>query len=139
MALVHDFVVVNEKFTIEEVSGYTNTVKIPDALIQSFADSFNWVITYWNNKYEKAGLNYYGYTIIKGLDIEKLKVIVECWLKLFENATDSFYIKGNYLYNEDDYERIELSKQEVLTTLENLQEICIQAIEENKLLLHMGI
>lgn len=139
MALEHEFTAINEGFNIDEVREHTRMVKIPDAIIQYFADTFKWIETRWNDNQEKVGLNYYGYTTIRGAGIKKLKKIVDSWLQLFENAPDRFFIRGNYLYDEDEYERIELSRRDVLMWLESLQETCVRAIDERKILLHIGI
>lgn len=140
MALEHEFVAIDEIDDIDNVRDYTaHMVKVPDAVIQYVADTFRWVKTYWTNEQEKWGLDYYGYTIIKGTNINKFKNIIDNWLQIFECAPESFYITGDYLLDENKYEKIELSKQEVLSWLSSLQKECIKAIEQEKLLLHLGI
>lgn len=139
MALVHEFVAINKKASAFDSYSKADAVKIPDELLLCLVDSFTWVDTCWNGTYKKEGLNYYGYSIIDGGSLTKFRDIVKSWLCLFGNAPDQFTIRGNYLYDEDEYEQIELRKREVLALLNDLKDACDKAIAENKPLLHIGV
>lgn len=139
MALEHEFAIIEEKRDIDEVRESKEMVKVPDFIIQYVTDTFRWVDTFWNDGQKKCGLDYYGNTIIKGSNIEKFEKIIDSWLKLFGNAPDRFYIEGNYLLDENRYEKIELDKKKVLLWLRDLQKMCNRAIQEKKMLLHIGI
>jgi len=110
MALVHEFILVEDDFDIKEVDSTLNAIPISDQIIKYISDTLNWVTMYWNNKKDKNGLNYYGYTVIREREIEQFKKLIICWIELFEIAPDEFCLKGDYSYDEDDYEKIILRK-----------------------------
>lgn len=139
MALIHDFYVVDEKFNMDNINSYRDKIEISDSIIQYINDSLKWVTMSWNNKKNKEGINYYGSTVIKKQDVKSFKNIIKCWNNLFLNAPNKFYIKGNFLYEEDKYEKIFLDKTVVIKQFELLQEACEFALIHDKVILHIGI
>lgn len=117
----------------------SNQISISDALILYMGDSFNWVSSLWNGKDEKRGLNYYGETIIKDENLIKLKEIIFCWIQLFELSTEKLILTGNYLLEENKYEKNCFNKRDVLLQLKSLYFLCEKAIEKNGYIMHNGI
>lgn len=136
LSLIHEFIIIdqNGKFDLD-----TDKISISDELILYMRDSFNWINSLWNGKEIKKGLNYYGETVIKDKNIDKLKDVIHGWIKLFEVSTDEFILTGNYLLEENRYEQILFNKKEVLIQLKSLHYLCEKAIEQNKDILHCGI
>jgi len=90
-------------------------------------------------KKEGKGLDYYGYTVIKCENIDKLNQIINSWIVLFEVAPDDFSLTGNYMPEEERYEKNLFNKQNVLSQLKALSDICKEAVKKNKYILHNGI
>lgn len=80
-----------------------------------------------------------GHTIIKGEAVKKLRKVIEAWICLFENSTSRIILTGDYIIDEDRYERIEFDKEECLTQLMALKKLCEKAEKEKKAVLHEGI
>ena len=137
LSLIHEFRIVNQERNTFDSN--FEPVSISDTLILYMRDSLNWINFSWNGKEKKNGLNYYGETIIKENSIDKLRDVVHAWIKLFELATDEFILTGNYLLDENKYEKISVNKKEVLLQLKSLYFLCEKAIEQNKDILHSGI
>lgn len=137
MSLIHEFILTNQNENIFD--SYMEKTFISDALILYMGDSFNWINSLWNGKEEKKGLNYYGETIIREKDIDKLRNVIQAWINLFELSTDEFILTGNYLLEENKYEKSLFNKKDVLLQLKSLHFLCEKAIEQNKDILHSGI
>ena len=137
MSLKHDFRIVDTCYG-EEFSN-TDIISICDDLIQYMKDSLFWIKTLWNGKKETQGLNYYGYTIITGENIAKLRNVINAWICLFENSEEYIMLTENYLVDEDKYEKIMLNKVEILAQLEAFKKMCEKAEREEKHILHEGI
>lgn len=139
MALVHDFVIVDNFLKPQILNGNSQEVEVSDYLIQYISDSLKWLKTKWNNNQDKDGLNYYGESLIDSKNILIFKKISRGWISVFQNSPKNFTIKGNYLYEEDEYEEIEVKREELLNQLQNLVYICDCALENNLYILHKGI
>lgn len=137
MSLIHEFILTNQNENTFD--SYMEKTFISDALILYMGDSFNWINSLWNGKEEKKGLNYYGETIIREKDIDKLRNVIQAWINLFELSTDEFILTGNYLLEENKYEKSLFNKKDVLLQLKSLHFLCEKAIEQNKDILHSGI
>lgn len=137
MSLIHEFILTNQNENTFD--SYMEKTFISDALILYMGDSFNWINSLWNGKEEKKGLNYYGETIIREKDIDKLRNVIQAWINLFELSTDEFILTGNYLLEENKYEKSLFNKKDVLLQLKSLYFLCEKAIEQNKDILHSGI
>lgn len=139
MSLSHEFAVIRKNTNENFIDASMNPVSIPDAIVLYMNDSFQWVDTWWNGNKEGKGLSYYGYTIIKSENVGKLNQIISTWIALFEIAPDDFFLTGNYLPEEDKYEKSLFNKQNVLLQLKDLSAICVEAIKQKKCILHNGI
>lgn len=137
MSLIHEFLLTNQNENTFD--SYTEKTSISDALILYMEDSFDWINSLWNGKEEKKGLNYHGETIIRKKDVGKLRNVIQAWINLFELSTDEFILTGNYLLEENKYEKALFNKKEVLLQLKSLHFLCVKAIEQNKDILHSGI
>lgn len=137
MSLTHEFTIIKQHGN--SFDSDTEKISISDALILYMGDSFNWINFLWNGKEEKKGLNYYGESIIKEKNVDKLRNVIHAWIKLFELSTDDFILTGNYLLEENKYEKTSFNKKEVLLQLKLLCFLCQKAIEQNKDIVHSGI
>lgn len=137
MSLIHEFILTNQNENTFD--SYMEKTFVSDALILYMGDSFNWIKSLWNGKEEKKGLNYYGETIIKEKDVGQLRNVIQAWINLFELSTDEFILTGNYLLEENKYEKVLFNKKDVLLQLKLLHFLCEKAIEQNKDILHSGI
>ena len=133
MALVH-------KFSISyQNSDSKYTVNLPDDLLQYLGDSLQWINTKWNGREVRAGIPYYGFSIIEGGEIEKLLEIIERWKRLFELAPNSFYITGEFMPEESRYQKILVDKGEAIQIFNLWIELCKHAIEKELEILYEGI
>lgn len=137
MSLVHEFILTNQNGNIFSLD--IEKISISDDLILYMRDSLNWIDSMWNGKDEKKGLNYYGETIIKEQNVDKLRNVIQAWINLFELSTEDFILTGNYLLEENKYEKVPFNKKDVLLQLKSLYLLCEKAIEQNKDILHSGI
>jgi hypothetical protein len=139
VSLRHEFAIIEKGIKENLIDTVINPVFISDEIILYLNDSVQWIDTYWNGIKENKGLNYYGYTIIECENINKLNRIIVSWISLFETAPDEFFLTGNYMLDEAKYEKNLFNKQDVLSQLNALNDICIEAIKINKCILHNGI
>lgn len=139
MSLRHEFAVIEKDSKESFIDANMNPVSIPDAMVLYMNDSFQWVDTCWNGKNEGKGLSYYGYTVIKCDNIDKFNQVISSWIALFEVAPDDFSLTGNYMPEEERYEKNLFNKQNVLLQLKALSDICKEAVKKNKYILHNGI
>ena len=58
---------------------------------------------------------------------------------LFDAALEQFILKGDYLIEENEYERDLYSKSELLQQLQSLRDMCIDAMNHDMDILHEGI
>lgn len=114
-------------------------VCVPDYFMQYIWDSLQWICSVWNGETQKEGLSYYGFSIIEGQEIKKLMCIIGQWKELLQLATDQFYLTGNFLIDEDKYEKIQLDKHDVIEVLSLWEYLCKSAIEKKAKILHNGI
>lgn len=137
MSLVHEFILTNQNGNIFSLN--VEKISISDDLILYMGDSLNWIDSMWNGRDEKKGLNYYGETIIREQNVDKLRNVIQAWINLFELSTEEFILTGNYLLEENKYEKVPFNKKDVLLQLKSLYFLCEKAIEQNKDILHSGI
>lgn len=140
MSLTHEFAVIEKGSNINCIDKSMDMVVVSDKVILYIKDSLDWIDTYWNGKTKRnKGLNYYGYTKIRGQDIEKLKNILDAWIMLFDAALEQFILKGDYLIEENEYERDLYLKSELLQQLQSLRDMCIEAMNHDMDILHEGM
>lgn len=138
MALSHDFSIIEKKYD-NGSDDILAIVSISDVLIQYMKDSLCWIDAKWNGIKVNKGLNYYGYTLIDNQDIYKFKNIINSWLMLFESAPEKFVLTGNYIIDENKYEKNILVKEDVILQLKSLRNLCDRALCEGNNILHDGI
>ena len=58
---------------------------------------------------------------------------------MFENSTSTIILTGDFIVDEDKYERIEVGKEVCLAQLMALEKLCVEAEKGKKAVLHEGI
>jgi hypothetical protein len=140
MALIHEFTIIEKQSSINFIENGMDKIDVSDSLILYMGDSLRWIETCcYNMQTTEKGLDYYGYTIIKDENIIKFKSIVTCWRNLFEEAPLEFILTGNFLPDENTYEKNLYNKQEVIHQLNALEIMCNEAQAKNGYILHNGI
>jgi hypothetical protein len=133
--LIHDFVVVTyeENSTYDDIE-FTDAVTVDDSTILYAADTMHWFEAGWNSINNKQiGLNYHGYTLFYDKEIAKFKSILESWVSIFENAPEEFK-----LIKAMDPDEL-FKKATVLKELKDVIQLCDEALNEKKVLVHRGI
>ena len=139
MGLYHEFGTVElDSYNIYD-SDDTDFVKIPDFLIQYMGDSLQWILSSWNDEEIKKGISYYGFSIVQGSEIVKLRDIIDSWMNLFQCAPSEFYLTGNYLIDEREYDKILVDKEMIIEILNQWKAKCELAIQNEWELVHKGI
>ena len=139
MGLYHEFGTVElDSYNIYD-SDDTDFVKIPDFLIQYMGDSLQWILSSWNDEEIKKGISYYGFSIVQGSEIVKLRDIIDSWMNLFQRAPSEFYLTGNYLIDEREYDKILVDKEMIIEILNQWKVKCELAIQNEWGLVHKGI
>lgn len=139
MGLYHEFGAVDlGSYNIYDFDD-TDFVKIPDFLVRYMSDSFQWILSSWNGEEMKKGISYYGFSIVQGAEIVKLRDIIDSWMNLFQNAPSEFYLTGGYLIDAYEYEKILVNKKTILAILNQWKAKCELAIQNKWELLHKGI
>lgn len=140
MALSHQFAVVaknNKSCIISSEMEYTS---LSDNIFIYIKDSLDWIHSNWCGNKISEGLAYSGFSYIENVsDIKHLEKIIIYWKKLFELAPDEFYITGEYLLNDNKYEKVLVKKSDVIMELSNLINICQKAMKIQGKILHNGI
>jgi len=139
LALKHEFLITDKEYALGEDFLEEESVEISDYLLLYINDTLKWIVTCWNNSKVKPGLNYYGYSIIKGEALHNFTKIIDVWKMIFLNAPTVFSLTGNYLLEENQYEEIFVDATKLINELNGLYQLCIKALNENKQVLHKGI
>ena len=139
MGLNHRFAVIKLDACETSISEDMDFIEIPDFLMQYMGDSFQWIMSSWNGEDVNKGFSYYGFSIVQGAEIVKLKKIVELWMNLFESAPSKFYLTGNYLLDEHRHEKMLVDRNSIVGTLNQWCAKCELAIQNRYGLLHNGI
>ena len=109
MALKHEFLIIDKEYALGEDFQEEESVEISDYLLLYINDTLKWIVTCWNNSKVKPGLNYYGYSIIKGEALHNFTKIIDAWKMIFLNAPTVFSLTGNYLLEENQYKKYTLT------------------------------
>lgn len=139
MALVHEFVIISKGNIPRVISDDMNSVVISDIIIRYINDSLQWIYSIWNDGKRKKGISYYGYSIIEGEEINKLKNLVMQWENLFSLSPSEICLTGDFLLDKNQYEKNKIRKECIIAELHSLVEICEEAIKEDANILHNGI
>ena len=114
--------------------------EIYDDIIRWFIDFFNWVEMYNPSKRELTnGFCYWGTTIIKKQNVNKLEKIIKSLIDLFENAPLKIELFGDYCINDENYIRIKIDKEKMIGTLIKFNKLVGRVINNGGYLLHFGI
>lgn len=121
----------NVKFGI---CGEKRFIRIDETLYAYIFDSLKWVNSYQNRTIRKKGINLAGSTYFDGKGKQKLKKIIEAWLKIFSCSPESFILTGNYNLADNIYQESSFSKERVLSQLKELINKTDEAILKDTLL-----
>lgn len=138
MALVHEFAILDNSKEYF-ISSKTEKVEVPDELLKYINDSLEWIYSTWNGDKYNKGLSYYGFSIIEVNEVEKLIKIIRAWKELFECAPCDFLLHGDYLLDEENYEKNKFKKDEVIDLFDSLMILCQKAKKQNFKIIHNGI
>lgn len=129
--LIHCFKILGEK----------DEIYIEDNIILYICGTLKWIDTYNDEKLLQLnkGINYYGITYFDVKGIIHLKKILLGWKKLFQKAPSYFRLTGLFSFNINKRERIPYLKQELLSQLNSLINLCEIAIKQEKIIYHGGI
>ena len=117
-----------------------NYFEIHDDIIRYFINIFNWVEMYNPAKKELTnGFCYYGETIIKKGNIDKLDKIINVLIDLFNNAPLEIILTGNYCINDECYEKINMDKNKIMDKLIKFKKLIEKVINNGGYILHCGI
>jgi len=149
MSLNHDFFRVpkveieKEKPNIKTFKANYHNVSVNDDIILYILDSLKWIPTYNPFKREASiGINYSGVTLIENNGLKKLYDIITGWILLFNNAPDTFDLKGNYIIQDNNtghYEIINYDKNIMINNLTSFKEFILKTMDENEIIVHFGI
>ena len=139
MALVHDFGIVPNDYSESFLNAEAEKVSIPDDILYYIGDSLKWVRTIWNGKYESDSINYYGFSYIEGNNLRLLLEVVTAWRKLFSLSPDIITIRTGYLIDAKRYEYHSFQKEDILCLFDGWRKLCLQAINDNNKIMHIGI
>ena len=138
--LQHEFLI---KTTQNNLDCEEDIAIVDDDLMLYIINSFNHIVTTWNNdKNKRKGLNYYGYTWI--IDKVEFQKTILNWKEFFTNSSNKIVIKQNlHLLNKinlkTNRKNFVLDKNRVIFQLEKLLELINIAISKNLYFLHLGI
>lgn len=143
MSLSHKFILKENSSDLKKVLNDLHNsniyVNVTDEIVLYILDSFEWLKLNWNGERESYGLNYYGYSIFNECSITKMIEILKAWVMLFEQATNQFSLRGDYLLDEEKFAKNTFNKDAVLNNLKELLDLFTLAYEDNKIIVHDGI
>lgn len=116
-----------------------DSITIPNIIIEYIGDSLKWIHTVWNGEKVQEGISYYGYSFIEGDEIDRFKNIIKQWKNLFFLAPNEFILTGNYLPDEEQYEKSLVSKNELMEVFDSCVNMCEKALAGGNKILHNGI
>jgi len=117
-----------------------NYFEIYDDTLRWFIDIFNWGEMYNPAKKELTnGFCYYGKTIIKKHNMDKLDKIINALIDLFQNAPLEIILTGNYCINDECYEKVKIDKNKIMDKLIKFKKLIEKVINNGGYLLHCGI
>lgn len=139
MGLIHQFAIISKDSKESIISSDMDSITIPNIIIEYIGDSLKWIHTVWNGEKIQEGISYYGYSFIEGDEIERFKNIMKQWKNLFFLAPNEFILTGNYLLDEEQYEKSLVRKNEIMEVFDSCINMCEKAITEGNKILHNGI
>ncbi|MDQ0878260.1 hypothetical protein QFZ77_006919 [Paenibacillus sp. V4I3] len=155
MSLTHKFFLISSDFELNDRHEWYSTnrytweekVELSDDIIQYMMDFLNWMPSYNPETKESGnGLNYYGLTVIQKLGAEKLIRVLDKWLKLIDEAPDTFSLRGDTIWKEEEngegyweQTRNRMKRERMKIELEQLIGLAVNASNNNKLIIHFGI
>jgi hypothetical protein len=149
--LNHNFLIIDSgSFSMNNYQEYIDSdhVELHDEILLYFRDTLSWISAFNPSLKEKCdGLCWYGVTIITVEGIDKAKSIINGWVRILSEGPDILKLKGEFYWivgespETGDYNKLSISKSEIVSKLEKLDLYCDNVRESNgaKCLLHLGI
>ena len=117
-----------------------NYLEVHDDIIRWFYDIFSWIDMYNPSKKETTnGFCYWGKTIIKKHNINKLDEIIDLLIILFKNAPIEIVLTGAFCINDKKYDKIEIARNKMLDILIKFNKLIEKVIDNGGYILHCGI
>lgn len=155
MSLTHEFFLVGSDFDWSKryewyrVNRYTWAEKseVADEVVQYMMDFLDWLPSFNpETKVFCKGLNYYGVTVINKSGAEKLIKILDKWLMLIEEAPDTFSLRGDTVWKEEENEegywqqtRNWINRKDIQSEIAVLADLAMKASNRNQWIIHFGI
>jgi hypothetical protein len=122
-------------------------IRVPDDLLEHMLDTLAWVPTehpfeelgLWKMPWQGHGLDYSRHTAIRKRGAPVFRSICEAWAALFSQAPRSFELRGGWLPDEGQYERLEFHREEIVPLLQKLVRHAERASTGEFFVLHVGI
>lgn len=124
-----------------KILGEKDEIYIEDNIILYIFETLEWINT-CNDEgllQTNKGINYHGITYFDVKGTIHLKEILLGWRNLFEKAPLFFKLRGSFCFDTNKREKISYLKQELLSQLNSLINLCETAIKQNKIICHGGI
>lgn len=129
--------------TIIENCNILGIVNLDDDIFSYFKETFLWVIGINNNTPISLAENRWGVTVLDTQCQLIFSEVVAGFIKIFSVAPESILIFGDFIFNDDmtdgDYEKIYISKQDIVNTLNILKSFIDKLSAEGYYLIHLGI
>lgn len=133
---------INDFFNVHSLNLY-NCVSINDHIILYILDTLNFVKFKWPSGEVKNELAYYGYSIIEGDEIKKIREIFKGWKIIFNEGNSIITLTGLYTVlgenTEGEYEEIKIEKRKIIKCFDDLINICDIAYKNSYSILHLGV
>ncbi|AZS15425.1 hypothetical protein [Paenibacillus lutimineralis] len=153
--LTHEFFLVINEFEFKDRYEWYSTDRhiwenkavLSDDIILYMMDFLNWVPSFNPETKESGnGLNYYGITVIHNVGADKLISVLDKWLNLFDEAPDTFSLRGDTIWKEEDngegyWEQTinRMNRERMQSELNQLIGLAVKATNNNQLIIHFGI
>lgn len=137
--LAHQFAIIPMNSDKSIIMPNMDFISIDDTIINYIGDSLKWIYSTWNGQEVKSGLSYYGFSIIQNDELLKFLNIIKQWRNLFYHSPEEFYLTGDYLPENAQYEKILIKKVDLINKLDALILLCKKAKLHKSCILHNGI
>ncbi|WP_339101692.1 hypothetical protein [Candidatus Enterococcus clewellii] len=139
MGTQHSFYLVNKEVGWKNIPSNSKYVKLSEKLILQLSDYLLWIKFTRANRTVTNGLDPYGVSSIDGDNLNEFASLITNLYNLFKLSPETFELTGDFLANEEVYEKNEFKKQEVLGQLISLKELIEEAVCMDKKIIHCGI
>ncbi|MBL1230377.1 hypothetical protein IW492_14165 [Enterococcus sp. BWB1-3] len=139
MGTQHRFYLVDKEVEWRDIPSNSQFVKLSEKLILQLSDYLLWIRFTRANGTIGDGLDPYGVSSIDGDDLDGFVSLITDLYNLFKLSPETFELTGDFLANEEIYEKNEFKKKDVLNQLIELKKIIEIAVHADKKIIHCGI